>query len=230
MKVWSWMGDDKHRKEIMKFWGFGEETKAAVDMQTRVKAEDELNDKTELDKNASKLFRGMAARVNYMGQDRPDLQYAARDVCTEMAKPTVAGMAKLKKVARYLVGAEKLVWKVGQWEEDEDPMIEVFVDSDWAKAEDRRSISGGILVVGKVAVKHWSRTQATRALSSGEAEYAALVTGCAEGLGLQGLMKDLGVDWRIRVWSDSSAARAIAGRRGLGKCDTWSYGYYGYKT
>ena len=133
----------------MKFWGLGEETKAATDMQTKVKAEDELNDKTELDKNASKLFRGMAARVNYMGQDRPDLQYAARDVCTEMAKPTVAGMAKLKKVARYLVGAEKLVWKMGQWEEDEDPMIEVFVDSDWAKAEDRRSISGGILVVGK---------------------------------------------------------------------------------
>ena len=78
-------------------------------MQTRVKAEDELNDKTELDKNASKLFRGMAARVNYMGQDRPDLQYTARDVCTEMAKPTVVGMAKLKKVARYLVGAEKWV-------------------------------------------------------------------------------------------------------------------------
>ena len=76
---------------------------------------------------------------------------------------------------------------------------------------------GGIAVIGKVAVKHWGRTQATRALSSGEAEDAALVIGCAEGLGIQGLMKDLGVDWKVRIWSDSSAARAIVGRRGLGK-------------
>ena len=30
-------------------------------------------------------------------------------------------------------------------------------------------------------------------------------------------MKDLGTDVGVRVWSDSSAARAIAGRRGLGK-------------
>ncbi len=91
------------------------------------------------------------------------------------------------------------------------------MDSDWANVEDRTSVSGGMIMVGRVGVKHWSRTQATRALSSGEAEYAALVTGCAEGLGLQGLMKDLGTDMDIRVWSDSSAARAIAGRRGLGK-------------
>ena len=147
-----------------------------------------------------------------------------------MSKPTVGGMARLKKMARYLVGAEKVVWRMNQWEINEEPRIEVFVDSDWAKAEDRRSVSGGIAAIGRVAVKHWSRTQATRALSSGEAEYAALVTGCAEGLGIQGLMKDLGVDWKIRIWSDSSAARAIAGRRGLGKCDMWSFAYYGYKT
>ena len=93
---------------------------------------------------------------------------------------------RTKKMARYLVGAERVVWKMGQWELDEEPKIEVFVDSDWAKAEDRKSVSGGMILVGRVGVKHWSRTQATRALSSGEAEYAALVTGCAEGLGLHG--------------------------------------------
>ena len=71
-------------------------------------------------------------------------------------------------MARYLVGAKKIFWKMGQWGATEDPRIEVLVDSDWTKSEDRRSVSGGIAVVGKVAVKHWSRTQATRALSSGE--------------------------------------------------------------
>lgn len=51
-------------------------------------------------------------------------------------------------------------------------------------------------------VKHWSRTQKARALRSGKAEYYAMVTGGAEGL---------------RVWTDSSAAKAVANRRGLGK-------------
>ena len=76
----------------------------------------------------------------------------------------------MKKMARYLVGAEKVIWKMNQWDVSEDPKIEVFVDSDWAKAEDRRSVSGGMTVIGRVAVMHWSITQATRALSSGEAE------------------------------------------------------------
>ena len=69
---------------------------------------------------------------------------------------------------------------------NEEPRTEVFVDSDSPKAEDRRSVSGGIVVIGKAGVKHWSRTQATRSLSSGEAEYGALVIGCAEGLGTHG--------------------------------------------
>ena len=105
--AWSWKGDSKHRREVIKFWGFGDETKAARDMQMKPKTEDMVEDKTELDNDAARMFRGMAARVNYMGQGRPDLQYAAREVCTEMSKPTVGGMAKLKKVARYLVGVEK---------------------------------------------------------------------------------------------------------------------------
>ena len=43
---------------------------------------------------------------------------------------------------------------------------------------------GEMLTVDGVAVKHWTRTQMARARSSGEAEYYAMVTGCAEGLGM----------------------------------------------
>ena len=56
-------------------------------MHARVKAEDAVDDKIELDKGASKLFRGMVARVNYMGQDRSYLQCAARETCTECQSP-----------------------------------------------------------------------------------------------------------------------------------------------
>ena len=37
------------------------------------------------------------------------------------------------------------------------------------------------MMINGTVVKHWSRTQATRALSTAEAEYHAVVTGAAEG-------------------------------------------------
>ena len=95
--------------------------------------------------------------------------------------------------------------------------IDVFVDSDWASGWQRKSTSGGMMTVDGVGVKHWSRTQKARALSSGEAEYYAMVTGCAEGLGMQSLAEELGWKAEVRIWTDSSAAKAVANRRGLGK-------------
>ena len=104
-----------------------------------------------------------------------------------------------------------------EWEDDEEEMIDVYVDSDWAKRADRKSTSGGMVTYGRTAVKHWARTQASRALSVGEAEYYALVTGCAEALGMQSVLMDMGIAVGVRVWTDSSTAKSVAGRRGFGK-------------
>ena len=156
--------------------------------------------------------------MNYLGQDRSDIQYAVEMICQGMSTPTEGGRAKIKRAVRYLVGARRLVWRYAESEsEDEAVVVDVFVDSDWASGADRKSTSGGMMCVDKVGVKHWSRTQKAQALSSGEAEYYAIVTGCAEGLGLQALAEDLGWKAEVRLWTDSSAAKAVANRRGLGK-------------
>ena len=41
--------------------------------------------------------------------------------------------------------------------------------------------------------------------------------GPGQGLGYQALLKDLGIDVPLRVWTDSSAAIGICNRQGLGK-------------
>ena len=113
-----------------------------------------------------------------------------------------------------------MVWKYGEFEGSERRIeVEVYVDSDWAGSSDRKSTSGGLVVIGGAAIKHWSRTQRTRALSSGEAEYYAVVTGSVEWLGVQSLAKDLGWEMgvKVKVKTDSTAAKAVATRRGLGK-------------
>ena len=88
-------------------------------------------------------------------------------------------MQNIKWVVRYLVKVKGVVWEMREWEDDAQVEIEVHVDSDWAKAADRRSTSRGLVKFGRVAVKHWSRTQASRALSSGEAELYACTAGAA---------------------------------------------------
>ena len=134
-----------------------------------------------------------------------------------MANPTRGSWKTLKKAGRYLKGVEKVTWKMGAWQNNDEVNVDVHVDSDWAKGPERKSTSGGMMMINGTVAKHWSRTQATRSLSTAEAEYYAVVTGAAEGLGMQLVMADLGVTTHVRVWTDSNAAKAIASRRGLGK-------------
>ena len=66
-------------------------------------------------------------------------------------------------------------------------------------------------------VKSWSSMQTTVAQSSGEAEYYAMVRAAAEALGLQSIMNDLGWPAGVRIWVDSSAAKSMSARIGLGR-------------
>ena len=72
-------------------------------------------------------------------------------------------------------------------------------------------------MVGGIAVKSWSRTERGWSLGSAEAAYYAIVTGAAEALAVKALTEQLGCKVSVRVHTDSSAAKAVASRRGLVK-------------
>ena len=61
------------------------------------KGEGELLD--DMDRTA---YRAMAARANYLALDRPDLQFAAKEVCRSMQNPTTTDWNKLKRMVRYI--------------------------------------------------------------------------------------------------------------------------------
>ena len=73
------------------------------------------------------------------------------------------------------------------------------------------------MLLGRHAIKHWSATQSSVALSSGEAEFNGVIRGAGQGLGYQAMLRDLDVLAPLRVWTDSSAAIGICSRQGLGK-------------
>ena len=54
-------------------------------------------------------FRSLAARCNYLSPDRPDIQFATKEVCRAMMTPQLLDWNKLKKLVRYLKGCPKVI-------------------------------------------------------------------------------------------------------------------------
>ena len=215
----SWRADPRHRKMVLEHFGFIPETKhlTTTGNKNADKFEGEQG-QVELDKAEATNFRAIVARTNYMAADCPNVQYPTKEVCRDMARPTLASQQKMKKLARYLLSWEEVTFEY-KWQDEDVENMRVFTDSDWAGCiKTRRSTSGGLIMLGSHCLKTWSSTQPTVAMSSAEAEYYAMVEGSTRGIGLQTLLKEMGVKIGILVLStDSSAAKSFASRRGLGK-------------
>ena len=169
----------------------------------------------DLPSHLTTAFRGAAARGNYLASDRLDVQFACKEVCRWMAHPTLHSWKALKRICRYLNRAPRLVYVFKRQSVDS---VDVYTDTDWAGCpKTRKSTSGGCVMLGGHAMKHWSSTQTSISLSSGEAEFAGVIRGAGQGLGYQALLNDLGVELPVRVWTDSSATTGICSRQGLGK-------------
>ena len=67
------------------------------------------------------------------------------------------------------------------------------------------------------AMKTWSSTQSTIALSSGEAELTALVKAAIEGIAVQSSARDMRLHVSPLLVVDSSVAVGMAGRLGVGR-------------
>ena len=167
-----------------------------------------------LDRAEASLYRSCVARANYLAQDRADIAYAVKEACRDMATPKASSWEKVKRVVRYLKGESRVVYEYN-WQNHED--ISVYVDTDWAGCfKTRKSTSGGAIMRGGHLLKHWSSTQQTVALSSGEAELKGIVKGYAEGVGMQSVAKDLSIYYDIHVYTDSGAAMGMVARKGMG--------------
>ena len=81
----------------------------------------------------------------------------------------------------------------------------------------QKSTSAGLVRLGSHTLASWSATQNVVGLSSGEAEFYSLVKGATIGVGLQSMMKDVGVSVSMHVKSDAIAGIGIDSRRGFGK-------------
>ena len=98
-----------------------------------------------------------------------------KEVCRFMSRPMSLAQVALKKLTRYLRARPRMVF---EFERQVAEGLEVYSDTDWAGCpRTRKSTTGGCAMVGSHLIKAWSSTQASVALSSGEAEYYGPVHG-----------------------------------------------------
>ena len=146
----------------------------------------------------------------YLSLDRPSIQFAVCQCSSGMAAPRRLNML------RYLVRYPKEVWEYNL--QDEPSTVQVYSDSDWATCQRTRKLMSCYAIRrGEHLLDTSCARQSTVALSSGEAEYYALTRGASAGLLVKGVLAELGREVTLDCLTDSSAAKGITARRGVGK-------------
>ena len=137
-------------------------------------------------------------------------------------------MVVLKHLVSYMACHEEqcisLDWKgshsgVFSTYDLETPVLEVFSDADWAADRDtRRSVSGSTIFYGGCLLYSSSRTQKVVSLSSAESETYAAASAVMDAILIHSI-----ISWLLQrmlvicLYLDSSAARGILSRKGVGR-------------
>ena len=207
--------DQRHADLIVGKLGLEGGANTVITPGERREVNEEDNERELVGQEAT-MFRALVARANYLAQDRTDIAFAVKELCRRMANPREGDWKGMKRLGRYLIDKRRLINEMDY--QSKPGKVVVWVDTDHAGCkETRKSTTGGVIMLGAHAVKGWSVTQGVIALSSGEAEFYGIVKGSSVGMGVQSVLGDLGVKFKLQVLTDSSAAKGIASRRGLGK-------------
>ena len=191
---------------------------------------DEKDDTEALNLEEASQYLSCVGILLYLATDLPHCQHTIRWLSTGMATPTLRKKDVLRHLVSYLHGTKGLCLcshykgdNVGvhhQYFKDPDSLhLEVFSDSDWASNKsDRKSVSGGFICLGSCLMYSSSRTQKVISLSSGEAEVYAASSAACDSILLSKMVSFLtGAGVVVHHFLDSSAARGILSRQGVGR-------------
>ena len=133
--------DPKHRKLIMEHFGFDEESSHLVFNGEKDWRKEEAWEEEELPAEEATVFRGIAVRANLFSLDCPDLQFPVKQMSREMAKPKVGSWKRMKKIARYLVNRQRVIWQF-KWQEN-CRKCDTCGDSDWGGRTGSNKLTSG---------------------------------------------------------------------------------------
>ena len=159
-------------------------------------------------KMKTRPYRELVGGLIYLSNaTRPDIAFAARTLSRFCSDPGEEHWLVAKNVLRYL----KATLNHGITYSKNDEGIKAYSDSDWAgDIDDRRSCSGNVLILSGSPISWKSIKQASVALLTMEAEYAALSEVSREIVYIKRLLLHMGfekcVKSPINVFCDNQSA------------------------
>ena len=144
--------DPRHVKEMIRALGLEGVSPAptlgvAAKGETRVEDNEDSTD-PELGREEATMFRAVAARLNYLSQDRPDITFATMKLCSKMSRPDAQDLKNVQRVGRFLFGRPRLGC-LFEWPAHPSA-LHAIADADWAgDRQCRKSVSGGMILHGK---------------------------------------------------------------------------------
>ena len=74
---------------------------------TRIE-DNEGNIDPELGQEETTMFRAVAAKLNYLSQDRPDITFAIVKLSSKMSRPDTQDLKNMKRLGQFLVGRPRV--------------------------------------------------------------------------------------------------------------------------
>ncbi|KAF0726646.1 hypothetical protein Ae201684P_013689 [Aphanomyces euteiches] len=161
-------------------------------------------------------YRELVGSLQYLvTATRPDIANAVRNLSKHLSKYDDTHWKQAQRVLKYLKGSKSASLEIDGRGQVGDLQLSAYCDADFANGEDRKSISGYVVMYGSCVLSYRSRKQTIVALSTAEAEYIALADCVKELLWFSELLEELGFPQKtILVHCDNQSAIAIAKNSG----------------
>ena len=165
----------------------------------------------------AQVFRTAAGTLQYLAEDVPSVKFTTSTVMEGMTTPTKMHALRLHRCVRYLLDHPGEIW-IFAYQKMPTHLAE-YCDSDWAAdRETRKSMSCVVERFGEHLTDMSVSKQSLLALSSGEAEFYAIIKGTAMGVQTTQIIEAMTRQpCKLVVLSDSSTARSICNRQESGK-------------
>ena len=146
---------------------------------------------------------------------RPDIAFVVTQLSRFLENPGQQHWNAAVRVLRYLKSTRQhgIIYQGGSG----NVILKAYSDADWGtNIDDRRSVSGVIVMIGNAPVVFKSKFQRTVALSSAEAEYMAWSLCVQEVLWTRAILTDMGMLQKraTTIWEDNQGAIALAQNAG----------------
>ena len=173
-----------------------------------------------------KLYRTAVGQLLWATSARPDISFAVHELSRSLKAPTHQDEKQLKQVLRYLKGTLHFTVSLQPprkrvIERASSIQIQACFDSALeGSPRAKKATSGATLSLWGVPLAAFSRTQASQASSSAEAELYAMGMATKDALHLTSFLQEMKLSqlakpFELTVYTDSSSGQVLASKLGL---------------